>query len=771
MGGTVVRAEPSACFFLNWWIRILRSTSFVIFCLAAVGTRVFAQENKPPNPEANPTPVASPSSTPRGSILSLNTQSGLSQNSSLQPVVVTGRETSLVDIAGSASEGVVGQDEIAARPILRPGEILETVPGLIITQHAGGGKANQFFLRGYNLDHGTDFSVFIDGAPINLPSHAHGEGYDDLNILIPELIDTVTYNKGVYNAQVGDFSSAGSASIQYFDRLPANLAVTTIGENGYERVLLAASHTFGENDLWNFNGTPRVLPQVNPGTLLFAVEWFHNDGPFTPPENFRKLNGFLRYSIGSDNNGFSITGTAYSGAWTGENQLPLRATLRDEVTYFGNLNPWDGGDSQRYILTAEWHGHLTDNSTTQALAYAQYYDLNLFSDFTYFLDNPILGDQFEQKDRRFISGFTLDHKIATTFLGQPMINDFGVQVRDDDIFESALNDTYQRNVYQKLIHDSINWFNASAYFENRYRWTDWFRTVFGVRGDLISTNVVDLLGGPNSGTATSFLASPKLQMIFGPWWNTEFYIDGGFGYQTNDARGAVSKDAPLAEGGGPETAVPLLVQQKGAETGIRTTWVPGLQTTIAYWFLFSKGELTFDGDSGDTVPGPPSVRYGVEISNYYTPTSWLTFNIDFSQSQARFNAAAAEGPGGGQYVPESVDMVIDSGIIFHNPPIFPGFDASLRWRFFGPRELTQTNQIHSEATSLFYLALGYQFNPQFSISVDVFNLLNTHAQDVAYYYASRLKFEPPGPDDGGYNDIEIHPAESRSVRVTLTVKF
>lgn len=259
-----MRAEPSACFFLNWWIRILRSTSFVIFCLAAVGTRVFAQENKPPNPEANPTPVAGPSSTPRGSILSLNSQSDLSQNSSLQPVVVTGRETSLVNIAGSASEGVVGQDEIAARPILRPGEILETVPGLIITQHAGGGKANQFFLRGYNLDHGTDFSVFIDGAPINLLSHAHGEGYDDLNILIPELIDTVTYNKGVYNAQVGDFSSADSASIQYFDRLPANLAVTTIGENGYERVLLAASHTFGENDLWNFNGTPRVLPQVNP---------------------------------------------------------------------------------------------------------------------------------------------------------------------------------------------------------------------------------------------------------------------------------------------------------------------------------------------------------------------------------------------------------------------------------------------------------------------------------------------------------------------------
>jgi TonB-dependent Receptor Plug Domain len=689
-------------------------------------------------------------------------------NGTLQAVVVTGRQQSLVGIAGSASEGVVGQDEIEERPILRPGEVLETVPGMIITQHAGGGKANQFFLRGYNLDHGTDFSVFIDGTPINLPSHAHGEGYDDLNILIPELVETVDYNKGVYNALVGDFSSAGSASLQYFDRLPANIALTTIGENGYERVLLAMSHTFGQNDLWNFNGTPRVLPDVNPGTLLGAVEWLHNDGPFTPPENFRKLNGFLRYSVGSENNGFSLTGSAYSGSWTGENQLPLRAILRDEITYFGNLDPFDGGDSQRYILTAEWHGHLTDNSSTKAIIYAQYYDLDLFSDFTYFLNNPVLGDQFEQADRRVVGGFSVDHKILNTVLGRPMINDFGLQIRDDDIFDSTLNHTYQRNEYEKLIHDSINWFNVSAYFENRYQWSDWFRTVIGFRGDLIDASVTDLLGGPNGGTATSFLASPKLQMIFGPWYDTEFYIDGGFGYHTNDARGATSKDAPLASGGGPAPAVPLMVQQKGGEMGLRTTIIPGLQTTIAYWFLFSNGELTFNGDTGDTVPGPPSVRYGLEISNFYTPTDWLTFNVDFSLSQARFIDPAAAG---GQYVPESVGQVIDSGIIVHHIPVLPGFDASLRWRYFGPRELTQSNQIHSEATSLFYLRLGYEFSPTYSVAVDVFNLLNTHAQDIAYYYASRLKFEPPGPDDGGYNDIEIHPAESRSIRVTLMVKF
>ena len=747
---------------------------FVFFLV--VGSRCifgsFAQSSAP-TPSPDPTPTASPAAQTENPAASptqaLGTQMTQVVNGTLQPVIVTGRQASLVGISGSASEGVVGQDEIASRPVLRPGEVLETVPGMIITQHAGGGKANQFFLRGYNLDHGTDFSVFIDGAPINLPSHAHGEGYDDLNILIPELVETVDYNKGVYNALVGDFSSAGSASLQYYDRLPSNIALTTIGENGYERVLLAMSHTFGQNDLWNFNGTPRVVPGVNPGTILAAVEWFHNDGPFTPPENFRKLNGFLRYSIGSENNGFSITFTGYSGAWTGENQLPLRAILRDEITYFGNLNPWDGGDSQRYILSAEWHGHLTENSTTKAIVYAQYYDLNLFSDFTYFLVNPILGDQFEQGDRRVIGGFWLDHKISSTFLGQPMINEFGLQSRDDDVFTSTLNHTYQRNVYQQLIKDSLNVFSISPYFENRYVWTDWFRTVFGIRGDLFNGSVTDRLGGPNGGVATSFLASPKAQLIFGPWYNTEFYLDGGFGFHTNDIRGAGSKTAPLAEGGAPQPAVPFLVQQKGGEAGIRTTCIPGLQTTVAYWFLFSNGELTFDGDTGDTVPGPQSVRYGLEISNYYEPTNWLTCNADFALSQARFQDPGANG---GQYVPESVGMVMDAGIVLHNVPSLPrGLEASLRWRYFGPRELTQSNQIHSEATSLFYLRLGYDFNPQFSIAVDVFNLLNTHAQDIAYYYASRLKFEPPGPDDGGYNDIELHPAESRSVRVTLTARF
>jgi hypothetical protein len=315
----------------------------------------------------------------------------------------------------------------------------------------------------------------------------------------------------------------------------------------------------GENDLYGYNGPDRVLPAVNPGTILTAIEALHNDGPWNPPENFRKLNFRLGYSQGSDESGFGLAVTGYSGAWTGEQQIAERAIRHHVVDYFGNLDPSDGGDSQRYIFSAEWHGRLTDNSYTRALLFTYYYDLDLFSNFTYFLDNPILGDQFEQKDQRIVSGLTIDHKIFSQWFGRDVINDFGIQIRNYYIMNVALNHTSQRNVYAQLSDDRVVETSISPYFENRVQWSKWFRTVAGVRGDFFTASVSDKLGGPNGGTATSFLASPKLQMIFGPWHNTELYLDGGFGFHSNDARGTTAVQNPAAEGGGPASKVPLLV--------------------------------------------------------------------------------------------------------------------------------------------------------------------------------------------------------------------
>ena len=355
---SAVELWPFELSFLAWnctprRARVLCLAFFVFLGAQSIGTTL-AQESLAPNASPTPTPHSGESVQP-----------GLNSNGTLPAIVVVGRENSLIGIAGSASEGTVGQEEISQRPILRPGEVMETIPGMIVTQHAGGGKANQYFLRGFNLDHGTDFATFVDGVPINLPSHAHGQGYTDLNFLIPELIQTVDYAKGPYYARYGDFASAGAADIQYFDRLPQNIALTTIGEYNYVRGLVAMSHTLGENDLYGYNDRDRVLPAVNPGTILGAIEAFHNDGPWTPPENFRKLNFLLRYSQGSATDGFSLTLNGYSGAWTGEQQSAERALREHIVSYFGNLDPSDVGHSQSSTFTAEWHGQFTVSSYTK----------------------------------------------------------------------------------------------------------------------------------------------------------------------------------------------------------------------------------------------------------------------------------------------------------------------------------------------------------------------------------------------------------------------
>ena len=708
--------------------------------------------------------LAQSSVTPPFSAPSPTVPGGTTVNGALTPLVVTGRQDSLVGVAGSAAEGVVGQDELSQRPIFRPGEVLETVPGMIVTQHAGGGKANQYFLRGFNLDHGTDFAFHIDGVPINLPTNAHGQGYSDLNFLIPELIETVDYAKGPYYAKYGDFASAGAADLHYFDRLPANLALTTIGTDGYVRGLLAMSHTFGEHDLFDCPGKNRVLPEVNPGTVLGAIEVSHNDGPWVHPEDFRKLSFLLRYTQGSASNGFSLTVNGYSDEWNGENQVAVRAIRRGLVDYFGNLDPSDGGISQRYIVTVEWHGQLTDDSFTDVTLYAQYYDLDLFSDFTYFLNNPVLGDQFEQKDQRSISGLKIDHKIFGHWFGRDVTNDFGLQIRNDYIFDVALNHTNKRNVYEQLSDDRVIQTSISPYFENRLQWTDWFRTVIGGRGDLYLADVRDKLGGPNGGNSTSFLTSPKIQLILGPWYNTEFYLDGGFGFHSNDARGTTIRQGPVSEGGLPVTRSPLLVQQRGAEFGIRTTAVPHLQTTFSLWYLVSDSELVFAGDTGDTQATPAGERWGIELNNYYTPYPWLTLDLDYAWSNARYS----DHNPAGQYVPEAVEQVLDAGISIHD---FHGFEAGLRCRYFGPRALIEDNSVRSKPTTLLYATVGYQFSKTWSVQLGIFNLLNSRVNDIEYYYPSRLKNEPPGPDGGGYNDRHIHPAESRNFRVTITARF
>jgi hypothetical protein len=680
----------------------------------------------------------------------------------LPEVKVTGRQDNELGIASSATQGTVGADELAARPILRAGEIMETVPGMIITQHAGGGKANQYFLRGFNLDHGTDFATYLDDMPLNLPSHAHGEGYSDMNVVIPEFVQRLDYEKGPYYADVGNFGSAGAAHLDFYKVLPQNFLTTEGGMEGFGRAVFGVSQ------------------KVGTGNLLYGGEAYHDDGPWTHADDYSKFNGIMMYSQGDDANGFSITGHAYYGQWNSSDQLAANAVPL--VGFYGTLNPDDGGSSERLSLQGEWR-RQSGNSETKITAYGFYYDLDLFSDFNYYLTDPVHGDQFEQQDRRWVGGLDVRHTISSEWFGREVENSFGLQARNDWI-NNGLYQTEDRARVDKLDSatgavlpatveaDQFTDTEAGLYAENKIQWSDKIRSVAALRGDVDYYDVTSLVTPANSGTSATLLPSPKGSLIFGPWDKTEFYAQGGFSFHSNDGRGAtqnvepVSADNPFPNR--PSRRIPGLIQTQGAEVGVRTLAAPHLQSTVSLWYLYSRSELQQDGDTGSTVASlEPSDRYGVEWANYYTPVKHLALDFDLAESSARFTstdaADAAPGNPGGTRVPEAVGSVISSGITLFDER---GFTASLRMRYFGPRDLTSDGIYRSRSTFLLNAEAGYQLNKSWRIFAEFLNLLDSRDHDIDYAYESRIT---PGATPA-FTDV-FHPVEPFQVRVGVMTYF
>jgi hypothetical protein len=686
----------------------------------------------------------------------------------LPNITVTGRQDSLLGIAESASQGTTGAAQLADRPILRSGEIMETIPGVIITQHAGGGKANQYFLRGFNLDHGTDFATFLDDMPLNLPSHAHGEGYSDMNTVIPEFVERLDYEKGPYYADVGDYGSAGSAHLHFYQVLPQDFVTLEGGMYGFERAVIGISKT----NSW--------------GSLLFGGEACHDDGPWVNPDDYRKFNGIVTYSHGDEANGFSVTARGYDGIWNSSDQI---AASYGATNFFGAINPTDGGKSQRYSLQAEWH-QQTPDSETKITVYGFYYYLNLFSDFTYYLTDPVHGDQFEQQDNRWAAGLDAHHSLYNQWFGRDVENTFGLQVRNDWI-DNGLYQTEDRVRIDKIdaqnggsilpaatdVNDLTDT-QAGLYWENKIPWTDKFRSVAAIRGDLDYFDVTSLTDPANSGTATGLLPSPKLSLIFGPWDKTELYLQGGYDFHSNDGRGATQTQEPVSADfpdGGATAKISPLVETRGAEIGVRTLIVRRLQSTVSLWYLHSDSELEQDGDTGGTVASDQSSdRYGVEWANYCKLTRHLAIDLDAADSIARFTLndpadAAPISPGsttlgpGGNHVPEAVGLVISSGLTLHD---FHGFSASLRLRYFGPRDLTSDGVYKSNQTLLLNGEAGYQINKTWRVSVELLNMLDRHDHDIDYAYVSQVT--PTSAP--GFQNV-FHPVEPFQVRAGLTAQF
>lgn len=657
----------------------------------------------------------------------------------LPPVIVEeGRIQNLVDVAETASEGQVGKAEFESRPILRTGELLETVPGLIVSQHSGTGKANQYYLRGFNLDHGTDFRTEVDGMPVNMPTHAHGQGYTDLNFIIPELVDHIDYKKGVYYAEQGDFSSAGAADFTLNDTLPEGLAKITVGTDDYVRLMTGDSQ------------------KVGVGTLLLGLEMEYYEGPWDLGEDFNKINGMARYTIGDSRESLSITAMAYHGVWNSTDQIPERAVNDGLIDRFGNLDSTDGGRTSRYSLSANWK-QKTKDEAHDANAYVIDYGLNLYSNFTYFLDDPKNGDQFEQKDRRVIFGGATGHEYYGKLLGKDTSTKVGVQLRNDIIPTVALLRTKERQLVSTTRDDSVEESTVGVYGKNETRWMEKLRTTVGLRADGYYFHV-DSSTEENSGTEWTGKISPKGSLVVGPWYGTELYVSGGLGFHSNDARGTTISVSPTS--GEPVGSVTPLVLSKGAEVGARTAFTDNLQSTLSFWVLDLGSELVFSGDAGETEPNRASQRYGIELANYYRPLPWISLDADFAATRARFT----EDDPAGDRVPGAVETVISSGITLGS--LEQGPFGALRLRYFGPRPLIEDNSVRSDSTTLFNARAGYTYQ-KLQLAVEALNLLNSHDHDIDYFYPSRL----PGEPEEGVSDIHYHPVEPFELRVTATYRF
>lgn len=650
---------------------------------------------------------------------------------------IIGHYENAVGTSDAASQGYITPQLIEARPIQRPGEVLEYVPGVIITQHSGDGKANQYFLRGFNLDHGTDFATTIDHMPVNMPTHAHGQGYSDLNFLIPELVSRVSYKKGPYFAEEGDFSSAGAADIDYYTKMPKGIASVGAGSDGYRRAVAANSFDAGG------------------GHLLYGFEIFHNDGPWVNPEDYRKLNGVLRFSLGTNADGYTASLMGYGGKWNATDQVPLRAVDDGTIPRFGAIDPTDGGRTSRYSVSLDRHRTLDNGGVFHMDVYAIRYRLKLFSNFTYFLNDPVNGDQFEQSDDRTVFGLTPSWIFSGKWDGRPVTNKFGVDARRDNM-TVALYDTVAQQVSGTVRSDKVAQTGVGLYYENTLQWTETFRTIAGVREHFYDARVDSDLAA-NSGTTGKRMTLPKLNFIFGPFDRTEYFLNYGQGFHSNDARGTTTTVDP---GTGTAAAqVPALARTRGAEAGVRTEMVPHLQSSLSLWRLELASELVFAGDAGTTEASRPSLRRGVEWSNRYVPHNWLLVDFDLSVSRAQFT----DSDPAGSYIPGAIDRVASLGVSVKDLGPWSG---TVHARYFGPRPLIEDNSVQSHSSINFAARAAYKVDARTSVSFDVFNLFNRKASDIDYYYASQLKGEA-----APVNDIHFHPVEPRTFRLAVVMNY
>ena len=628
----------------------------------------------------------------------------------LEDYTIYGHEAELIGEALTASEGIIGRGEISSRPVLRTGEILEFVPGMIVTQHSGSGKANQYFLRGFNLDHGTDFRTTVDGMPINMRTHGHGQGYTDLNFIIPEFIDRIDYQKGPYHSENGDFSSVGSANFSLTSKLEDAFLSTEIGEYQFFRNVAGGNLKFGKSN------------------LLLGVESHLYDGPWENiEENVVKFNALARYTTPLTEGNFSLTFMAYDNEWNSADQIPQRAIVSGIIDELGTIDTTVGGEAERYSLSTQWQ-----QSSWDLNAYIIKSKLNLFSNFSYFLNDTVNGDQFQQIDDRKVYGGSVNSYSTSQIANKELFHFYGLEFRYDDIDDVGLHLTRERKRQRTVRQDSVNEYSLGLFWETEISLTDKLTTTVGARYDYLSADVNS--DNPlNSGNNDDSLVSFNAGLSYSLNKHLETYLNAGQSFHSNDARGATINIDPSS--GNPINKVDLLVRGEGAEIGLRFHDAKKFNISMALWMLELDSELLFVGDAGNTEASRASRRWGVELASYFWVNKALSVDFEFAWSHSRFTEDEI---GEGDSIQGSLPIVLSSGFTW--TPV-QNLSTTLRLRHFGERTLDSFDNIQSDPLTVVNLGIDYNIE-SWNLGLDVLNLFDSNDHDIDYLYNSRLNGEP-----------------------------
>ena len=610
--------------------------------------------------------------------------------------------------------------------------MVEVIPGMIATQHSGPGKANQYFLRGFNLDHGSDFSTYFDGMPVNWRTHAHAQGYMDLNFIIPELIQRLDFQKGPYFANTGDFSLAGSNRMVTYDSLEEGFSELTLGSKNEIRLLTANSFEVGDGD------------------FLYAIEHQQTNGFFDLEQDVRKYNALLKYTGDIFNIPSRITFSAYDSIWTSTNQIPERAVKNGLIDRFGFIDPDLGGDSYRYSLT----GSFELNNWELNLYTSSYY-MSLINNPTYFLNDSINGDEFEQEDERILLGGSLVNEVETEIFGLPVTRTIGADLRYDDVSELNLFYTVNRNRIGSLREDEAQQLSLGSFANLQFSLTDRLRASVGLRLDFYDFEV-DALRAQNSGSKNESLWQPKVNIAYGVNENLELYANYGEGFHSNDARAAINTIDPAT--GNPSDTLDILVQGEGSELGFRYDTLEGFNFSVAWFELDLDSELVFVGDAGTTEPSDPSRRNGIELNSFWEFTEALVFDFTATKSDGHFRGL----PSGENSIPDAHDLVVAAGLTYHNPN---GWTSSFRVRHFDDAALTEDESVKKDGSTLVHFGVSYA-QESWELGLDIINLLDQEDDDIAYWFESRMIGET-----ASFEDIHFHPSNPRAVRALLKYKF